>query len=49
MVALIAVALLAVLLFGIGFAVKALWWVALVVLVVWLLGFVFRAAEGGGR
>jgi hypothetical protein len=49
MVALIAVLLLAVLLFGIGFAVKALWWVALVVLVVWLLGFVFRAAEGSGR
>lgn len=49
MIALIAVLLLAVLLFGIGFAVKALWWVALAVLVIWALGFVFRAAEGGGR
>ncbi|MCL2731596.1 MAG: hydrophobic protein [Actinomycetia bacterium] len=49
MIGLIAVLLLAVLLFGIGFAVKVLWWVALAVLVVWLLGFVFRAAEGGGR
>lgn len=49
MIALIAVLLLAVILFGIGFAVKVLWWVALAVLVVWLLGFVFRSAEGGGR
>ncbi|MBY8881042.1 hydrophobic protein [Actinacidiphila acidipaludis] len=49
MIALIAVLVLAVILFGIGFAVKALWWVALAVLVIWLLGFVFRAAEGGGR
>ncbi|MFI1095965.1 hydrophobic protein [Streptomyces sp. NPDC020917] len=49
MIGLIAVLLLAVLLFGIGFAVKVVWWVALAVLVVWLLGFVFRAAEGGGR
>ncbi|WP_031517331.1 hypothetical protein [Streptomyces sp. NRRL F-5123] len=39
----------AVVLFGLGFALKVLWWTAAVVLVVWLLGFVFRAAEGGGR
>ncbi|MFE0631203.1 hydrophobic protein [Streptomyces sp. NPDC058864] len=49
MVALLLVLLLALILFGAGFALKALWWIALVVLVVWLLGFVFRAAEGGGR
>lgn len=30
-------------------ALKALWWIALIVLVVWLPGFVFRAVEGGGR
>ncbi|WP_406261659.1 hydrophobic protein [Actinacidiphila glaucinigra] len=49
MVPLLLVLLLALILFGAGFALKALWWIALIVLVVWLLGFVFRAAEGGGR
>ncbi|MFD3450761.1 hydrophobic protein [Streptomyces sp. NPDC058691] len=49
MVPLVPVLLLALVLFGAGFALKALWWIAIIVLVVWLLGFVFRAAEGGGR
>ncbi|NUS16056.1 MAG: hydrophobic protein [Streptomyces sp.] len=49
MAAVLLVLLLAVVLFGLGFAVKVLWWIAAAVLVVWLLGFVFRAAEGGGR
>ena len=49
MVPLLVVLLLALILFGAGFALKALWWIAVIVLVVWLLGFVFRAAEGGGR
>ncbi|MDX2642021.1 hydrophobic protein [Streptomyces sp. NBC_00510] len=49
MVPLLLVLLLALILFGAGFALKALWWIAIIVLVVWLLGFVFRAAEGGGR
>ncbi|WP_431951111.1 hydrophobic protein [Actinacidiphila sp. bgisy167] len=49
MVPLLLVLLLALILFGAGFALKALWWIALIVLVAWLLGFVFRAAEGGGR
>ncbi|MFF5126830.1 hydrophobic protein [Streptomyces syringium] len=48
MVPLIAVLLLALLLFGAGFALKALWWVALIVLAVWLLGFVIRPTAGGG-
>ncbi|RJQ76626.1 hydrophobic protein [Pseudonocardiaceae bacterium YIM PH 21723] len=42
----IAVLLLALLLGGLGFAVKALWYVAVVVLILWVLGFVFRGAEG---
>ncbi|MCK7624955.1 hydrophobic protein [Streptomyces sp. RS10V-4] len=46
---LLLVLLLALILFGAGFALKVLWWVALAVLVVWLLGFVFRAADGAGR
>jgi hypothetical protein len=43
------VLLLALILGGLGFAIHILWWVALVVLVLWLLGFLFRVAEGGSR
>ncbi|MDT0544620.1 MULTISPECIES: hydrophobic protein [Streptomyces] len=43
------VLLLAVVLFGIGFVVKALWWIALAVLVVWLLGFLFHRTGATGR
>lgn len=49
MVPLLVVLLLALLLFGIGFAVKVLWWVALIVLVIWLLGFLIRSVDGAGR
>jgi hypothetical protein len=42
----IAVLLLALILGGIGFAVHALWWIALVLLVVWIVGFFARGAEG---
>ncbi|MFI6350076.1 hydrophobic protein [Streptomyces sp. NPDC050560] len=49
MVALLVVLLLALILFGAGFAVQALWWIAVVVAVVWLLGFVIRPAASGGR
>ncbi|WP_236046332.1 hydrophobic protein [Streptacidiphilus fuscans] len=47
----ILVLLVALILGGVGFALHILWWVALAVLVLWLLGFVFRAGEGvgGGR
>ncbi|KAB8169837.1 hydrophobic protein [Streptomyces sp. 3MP-14] len=41
--------LLALLLFGLGFVVKALWWIAVVVLVIWVLGFLIRPATAGGR
>jgi hypothetical protein len=40
------VLLLAVLFGGLGFAAHALWWVAAIVLVAWLLGFALRAGEG---
>ncbi|MEO3977903.1 hydrophobic protein [Streptomyces sp. CAU 1734] len=50
MVPILLVLLLAILLFGVGFAVKALWWIALAVLAIWLLGFVMRSTKtGGGR
>ncbi|WP_327071506.1 hydrophobic protein [Kitasatospora sp. NBC_01250] len=48
MVPLLLVLLLALILFGAGFALKALWWVAIVVLVFWLLGFVARGAGASG-
>jgi hypothetical protein len=47
---LLLVLLLALILGGVGFAVHVLWWVALVVLVLWVLGFFFRGAgEARGR
>jgi energy-coupling factor transporter transmembrane protein EcfT len=49
MVPLLLVLLLALLLFGAGFALKALWLIAVIVLVVWLLGFVMRSTGAGGR
>jgi hypothetical protein len=45
----LAVLLLALILGGAGFVLHALWVVAGIVLVVWLLGFLVRSAEGGGR
>jgi hypothetical protein len=39
----LAVLLLAVVLFALGFAgLHLLWWLAIIVLIVWLLGFLFR-------
>jgi len=34
---------------GLGFALHVLWWLALIALVVWLLGFVFRGGSGARR
>ena len=45
----VVVLLLAVLLFGLGFALHILWWFALILLVLWLLGFVLRGSEGSRR
>ena len=45
MLGLIAVLLLAALLFGVGFAFKFLWVVAAIVVVVWLIGFIARSAN----
>jgi hypothetical protein len=50
MLLILAILLLAILFGALGFAIHVLWWVALVVLVIWLAGFLLRAAEGvGGR
>ncbi|CAL9277125.1 MULTISPECIES: hypothetical protein [Streptomyces] len=48
MVPLLLVLLLAIVLFGAGFAVKILWWIALAVLVLWLVGFLARGTTAGG-
>ena len=45
MLTLLLVLLLAILLFGIGFAVKVLWIVAAIVLALWLIGFLARGPE----
>jgi hypothetical protein len=44
----LAVLLIALILGGLGFAVHVLWWIALIVLAIWLLGFLFRTAESAG-
>jgi hypothetical protein len=49
MLPLILVLLLILVLFGFGFAVDALWIIAGVLLVAWLLGFFIRPATGAGR
>ncbi|RMI30437.1 hydrophobic protein [Nocardia stercoris] len=49
MLPLLAILLLVLILFGVGFAVKVLWYIAVAVLVIWLLGFLFRSADGGGH
>lgn len=49
MVPVLLVLLLALILFGAGFALKALWWVAIAVLVIWLLGFLLRSTHSSGR
>jgi len=48
MLLILAVLLIALILGGLGFAVHVLWWIALIVLAIWLLGFLFRTAEGAG-
>ncbi|MGW6059748.1 hydrophobic protein [Streptomyces sp. NPDC055189] len=48
MVPVLLVLLLALLLFGAGFAVKILWWIAIAVLVIWLVGFLMRSTTASG-
>ncbi|MEX1358416.1 MAG: hypothetical protein WD981_07320 [Gaiellaceae bacterium] len=45
MVPLLLILLLALVLFGAGFAVKLLWWIAIALIVLWLIGFVARGPE----
>jgi hypothetical protein len=45
-VALIVLAILAIVLFGLGFVESVLWWVAIALLVLFLLALVFRGSAG---
>ncbi|MBV1940262.1 hydrophobic protein [Streptomyces sp. BV286] len=50
MVPILLVLLLVLILFGAGFALEILWWIAIAVLVIWLLGFLMRStSSSGGR
>jgi hypothetical protein len=47
---LVLLALILVLLFvGLGFIAHLIWIAAVILAVLWLVGWLFRAAEGGGR
>ncbi|GGR18558.1 hydrophobic protein [Streptomyces roseolus] len=46
MIPLLLVLLLILVLFGAGFAVEVLWYIALAVLVIWVLGFFVRGSQG---
>jgi hypothetical protein len=48
MLLVVLVLLLALALGGAGFAVHALWYIAAIVLVLWLLGFLIRPTAGSG-
>ena len=49
MAIILAVLLVAVLFAGFGFALHVLWWIALILLVLWLLGFVLRGPQRSRR
>ena len=49
MAVLLLVLLLALILGGLGFAVHVLWWIALIVLAIWVIGFFMRSADTGAR
>ncbi|HKB30460.1 MAG TPA: hydrophobic protein [Streptosporangiaceae bacterium] len=48
MALILAVLLIALILGGLGFAVHVLWWIAVIVLVIWLIGFALRSAGAAG-
>ncbi|MFF2847755.1 hydrophobic protein [Streptomyces sp. NPDC058001] len=48
MIPILLVLLLVLVLFGLGFAIKILWWIALAFLVVWVIGFLFHGSRTGG-
>lgn len=49
MTAALVVLLIALILGGLGFAIHVLWWIAIAVFVIWLIGWVVGRPEPGGR
>jgi hypothetical protein len=49
MVIVLAALLIVLIVGGLGFLLHALWWIALVALIIWLLGFVLRIGETVAR
>jgi steroid 5-alpha reductase family enzyme len=49
MLALLVFLLLVAMLFGAATAVNALWWIAIIALAMWLLGFALHRGSGRGR
>jgi len=49
MIAILVVLLIALVLGGLGFAIHVLWWIALAVLALWIIGWAFGAGESTGR
>jgi len=48
MAVLLVVLLIVLLLGGFGFLIHALWWIALIALIVWLVGFFVRSTDSAG-
>jgi hypothetical protein len=46
MLLILLVLILAILFGGLGFALHALWWIAAILLLAWLIGFAVRVGEG---
>jgi hypothetical protein len=49
MVALLALVLILAIFGGLGFAVHVLWYILIVAVLLWLIGFFIGGVEGGGR
>jgi hypothetical protein len=49
MVALLALVLILAIFGGLGFAVHVLWYILIVAILLWLIGFFIGGVEGGGR
>ncbi len=45
MVAILLALIIILILFGLGFTLHVLWWIAIVALILWLLGFLVRLGE----
>jgi hypothetical protein len=48
MAALLVALVVILIIFGLGFTLHVLWWIAIIALVLWLLGFLFRGGTAVG-